>query len=191
MKNRAPKWRTTLTNSIHAEEVSPFEWHVRPGVEYAQAVEDGVKPGGKGLPRWADPEAADIKAWLTSKAFAGRKRARRNSMKAVHEDLELRDRYEGLAWHVRHFGVKAQPYMRPTVEIMGRIFAPRLEQAARNYMDARRDRMDWPAIHAVAQMQGLFQRRMAQLVADLLVIEREVLAEDGRIDAGRPRRRGR
>jgi hypothetical protein len=136
MKNRAPKWRTTLTNSIHAEEVSPFEWHVRPGVEYAQAVEDGVKPGGKGLPRWADPEAADIKAWLTSKAFAGRKRARRNSMKAVHEDLELRDRYEGLAWHVRHFGVKAQPYMRPTVEIMGRIFAPRLEQAARNYMAA-------------------------------------------------------
>jgi hypothetical protein len=58
-------------------------------------------------------------------------------------------------------------------------------------LDARRDRMDWPAIHAVAQMQGLFQRRMAQLVADLLVIEREVLAEDGRIDAGRPRRRGR
>jgi len=136
MRLRAPKWQSALTNSIRAEEVSPFEWHVRPGVEYAKAVEDGVKPGGKGLPRWADPEAADIKAWLTSKAFAGRRRARRNSMKAKHEDQELRDRYEGLAWHVRHFGVKAQPYMRPTVEIMGRIFAPRLEQAARNYMAA-------------------------------------------------------
>lgn len=134
LKNRAPKWRSALTNSMHAEPVSPFEWHVGPGVEYAQAVEDGVRPGGKGLPRWSDPAAADIKAWLTSKAFAGRRRARRNSMKAVHENLELRDRYEGLAWHVRHFGVKAQPFMRPTVDQMARIFAPRLEQAGRNYV---------------------------------------------------------
>lgn len=137
MKNRAPKWRSTLTNSIHAVQISSTEWDVGPGVEYSRAVEEGVKPGGKGLPRWSDAGAADIKAWLTSKAFAGRRRARRNSMKAVHENLELRDRYEGLAWHVRHFGVKANPYVAPTVEMMRRIFVPRLEQAGRSYTAAQ------------------------------------------------------
>ncbi len=135
MKMRAPKWRSTLTNSIHAEQVSDVEWLVRPGVDYAQAVEEGRRPG-KGLPRWSDPEAADIKAWLTSKAFAGRRRARRNSMKSVHENLELRDRYEGLAWHVRHRGVKAQPYVRPTAEMMRAQFPRRMELAARRYLAA-------------------------------------------------------
>lgn len=133
MKNRAPKWRSTLTNSIHAEQVSPTEWTVGPGVDYALAVEEGVKPG-KGLPRWSDPEAADIKAWLTSKAFAGRRRARKNSMKAVHENLELRDRYQGLAWHVRHHGVKAQPFVGPVAELMRRIFPGRMEQAGREFL---------------------------------------------------------
>lgn len=136
MKNRAPKWRSTLTNSIHAEQVSAVEWHAGPGVDYAQAVEEGRGPG-KGLPRWSDPDAADIKAWLTSKAFAGRRRARRNSMKAVHEDLELRDRYQGLAWHVLHHGVKAHPYVKPTAELMRRIFPERMAQAGRDYLNAQ------------------------------------------------------
>lgn len=136
MRNRAPKWRSTLTNSIRAEQVSPTEWTVSPGVDYALAVEEGVKPG-KGLPRWADPEASDIKAWLESKAFRGRGRARKNSLKAVHKNLELRDRYQGLAWHVRHHGVKAQPYVAPTAELMRRIFPTRLAQAGRDYLAAQ------------------------------------------------------
>lgn len=135
MRQRAPKWRTTLTNSIHAEQVSEVEWLVRPGVDYARAVEEGSRPG-KGLPRWSDPEAADIKAWLTSKAFAGRRRARRNSMAAVRENLELRDRYQGLAWHVRHHGIRPHPYVRPTAEMMREHFPRRMELAARRYLAA-------------------------------------------------------
>ena len=136
MKNRAPKWRSTLTNSIHAEPVSAFEWHAGPGADYGQAVEEGRGPG-KGLPRWSDPDAADIKAWLTAKAFAGRRRARRNSMKAVHEDPELRDRYQGLAWHVLHHGVKPHPYVKPVADLMRRIFPERMAQAGRDYLAAQ------------------------------------------------------
>lgn len=133
MKTKAPKWRTTLTNSIHVEKISDAEWHVGPGVAYGQAVEEGRRPG-RGLPRWNDPKAADIKAWLSSKAFAGRRRARRDSPQAGLEAQELRDRYQGLAWHVRHHGLKAHPYVKPTAELMREIFPERMAQAARDFL---------------------------------------------------------
>ena len=133
MKNRAPKWRSTLTNSIHAEMVDPTSWRIGPGVAYGRAVEEGRGPG-KSLPRWSDPAAADIKAWLTSKVFKGRKRARKGTMGVVREDLELRDRYQGLVWHVRHKGLKAHPYVKPTAELMQRVFPERLREAGRVYL---------------------------------------------------------
>lgn len=133
MKMKAPKWRSTLTNSIRADKVADHEWSIGPGVDYGRAVEEGRGPG-KGLPRFTDPAAADIVAWLTTKVFAGRRRARRTSMKAVHENLELRDRYQGLAWHVRHKGIKAHPYAAPTLDMMERAFPARLELAARRYL---------------------------------------------------------
>ena len=133
MKNRAPKWRSTLTNSIHAEMVDPTSWRIGPGVAYGRAVEEGRGPG-KSLPRWSDPAAADIKAWLTSKVFKGRKRARKGTMGVVREDLELRDRYQGLAWHVRHKGIKAHPFAAPTLDMMERTFPARLELAARRFL---------------------------------------------------------
>lgn len=133
MRNRAPKWRSTLTNSVLAQKVSDFEWHIGPSVAYAPYVEEGRGPG-KGLPRWDDPAATDIKAWLESKAFKGVRRGRGGSALAANRTQELRDRYQGLAWHVRHHGVKAQPFVRPTFEAMGRVFAPRMEQAARDYL---------------------------------------------------------
>lgn len=133
MRRAAPKWRSTLTNSIRADKVSAYEWDIGPGVTYAPAVEEGRGPG-KGLPRWNDPAAADIVAWLSTKVFAGRRRARRTSMKAVHENLELRDRYQGLAWHVRHKGIKAHPFAAPTLAMMERTFPARLELAARRFL---------------------------------------------------------
>ncbi len=136
MKMQAPKWRSTLTNSIRADKVAENEWSIGPGVDYGRAVEEGRGPG-KGLPRWSDPAAADIVAWLTTKVFAGRRRAKRTSMKAVHENLELRDRYQGLAWHVRHKGIKAHPYAAPTLDMMERAFPARLELAARRYLAAQ------------------------------------------------------
>ena len=133
MRMQAPKWRSTLTNSIRADKVSDHEWSIGPGVDYGRAVEEGRGPG-KGLPRWSDPAAADIVAWLTTKVFAGRRRAKRTSMKAVRENLELRDRYQGLAWHVRHKGIKAHPFAAPTLDMMERAFPARLELAARRYL---------------------------------------------------------
>lgn len=132
MKNRAPKFESTLANSIRPEKTGEFEWSIGANVDYDRAVEDGRKPG-KGLPRWSDPEAADIKAWLTSKAFAGRSRSRSKSG-ALKERDELRDRYQGLSWHVRHFGTKAHPFVAPVAEQMRRIFAGRMEQAGRTYL---------------------------------------------------------
>lgn len=129
MKQRAPKRYTTLTHSIHTEKVSDVEWLIRPGVDYARAVEEGVKPGGKGLPRWSDPEAADMKRWLAAKAFGGLKRVRSKLLREA-----LRDRYEGMAWHVRHFGTKAQPYVAPTAEMMRAQFPDRMQKAAQQYL---------------------------------------------------------
>lgn len=133
MRRAAPKWRSTLTNSIRADKVSAYEWEIGPGVAYAPAVEEGRGPG-KGLPRWSDPAAADIVAWLSTKVFAGRRRARSTSMKAVRENLELRDRYQGLAWHVRHKGIKAHPFAAPTLAMMERTFPARIELAARRFL---------------------------------------------------------
>ena len=135
MRQRAPKFRSALTESINRHQISETEWEVRPAVEYSRAVEEGRRPG-KGLPRWSDPGAADIKAWLTSKAFAGRRRARRNSPGAKREAQELRDRYQGLAWHVRHHGIRPHPYVRPTAEMMRVQFSRRMELAARRYLAA-------------------------------------------------------
>lgn len=136
MKKRAPKWRSHLTNSIHAKRETDYAWNVGPGVDYAQAVEEGSRPG-KGLPRWADPEAADIKAWLESKVMGGRRRARKNSTRAVQDNLELRDRYQGLAWHVRHFGIKPHPFAAPTAQEMREMFPRSMKLAARRFLAAQ------------------------------------------------------
>ena len=133
MRMQAPKWRSELVNTMRADKVSADEWHIGHATDYGQAVEEGRAPG-KGLPRWGDPAAADIVAWLTTKVFAGRRRAKRTSMNAVNENLELRDRYEGLAWHVRHKGIKAHPFAAPTLDMMERAFPARLELAARRYL---------------------------------------------------------
>lgn len=133
MRMQAPKWRSRLVNTMRADKVSADEWHIGHGADYGQAVEEGRAPG-KGLPRWTDPASRDIVHWLRTKVFAGRRRAKRTSMKAVNENLELRDRYQGLAWHVRHKGIKPHPFAAPTLEMMERTFPARLELAARRYL---------------------------------------------------------
>lgn len=134
MKRQAPTGKFgTLVQSIKPDKVSDYEWSIGPNVDYGRAVEEGRGPG-KGLPRWSDPAAANIVAWLEGKVFAGRRRARRTSMKAMNEKQELRDRYQGLAWHVRHKGIKAHPFAAPTLDMMERAFPGRLELAARRFL---------------------------------------------------------
>lgn len=147
MKENAPKFRSTLTNSVHVDSPSDLVREIRPGsnVAYAQYVEDGIKPGGKGLPRFFDPKSRSIVDWLQSKAPSGfmgpapsqRKRASRKGSKVFTAAmLDLRDRYEGLAWHVRHYGVQAQPFVQKTYDEMEPLVRPRLMAAVQAAMTA-------------------------------------------------------
>ncbi len=128
MKSEAPKFQSVLTNSIHVETPAPNERFVAPRVDYAQAVHDGMKPG-KGLPRFFDPEAEDIVKWLESKVSTVR-RARLGSKRFTAQELELRDRYFGLSWHVRHHGTKGNPFVARTHEQVAASVALALKDAA-------------------------------------------------------------
>lgn len=142
MQRLAPKSRSTLQASIAATQTGELEWEIRPGAAHSYYVETGVKPGGKGLPRFFDPAGADIVGWLASHprggGFAGRA-ARRGSKVFQAAMLDLRDRYEGLAWHVRHHGVKAQPFVEPTAREMEPVVLARLDLAVRRVLAARPD----------------------------------------------------
>lgn len=139
MRSKVATWRTLLLKSIAASKPEPMVREVRPGVAYAGAVNDGVKPGGKGLPRFFDPASASIVAWLQSKAFAGAGRARKGTARFTARELELRDRYEGLALHIRHHGVKAQPFVKPTADEMEPVMLRRLDLAVRRVLARRPD----------------------------------------------------
>lgn len=145
MKENAPKFQSTLVNSVHVDRPSDLVREIRPGVDYATYVEDGIKPGGKGLPRFFDPKSASIVTWLQGQARSGfvgpasakKKRApRRGSKVFTAAMLDLRDRYEGLAWHVRHYGIKAQPFVRKTHDEMQPVIRPRLIAAVQAAMQA-------------------------------------------------------
>lgn len=130
MRARARKYRTLLALGVRPEAPDKFMREIGPTADYAVPQEEGIRPGGRGLPRYSDPAAADIVGWLSSKAFAGRAEPRRNSMAAVRADLELRDRYQGLAWHIRHKGVKPGPFVLPAFQELERPLRRRLEAAA-------------------------------------------------------------
>lgn len=137
MRKKAAKFRTELTNSIVASSPDPLTREIRPGSAHGWYVEHGVKPGGKGLPRFFDPASAGIVAWLESKAFFGAPRVRLGTGRFSARELELRDRYEGLAWHVRHRGVKAQPFVEPTAREMEPLMLSRLDLAGRRVLAGR------------------------------------------------------
>lgn len=135
MRQTVPKFRTALTNSIDVHRPEPLVREVRPGVAHAEVVETGVKPGGKGLPRFFDPSNAAILEWLRAKAFAGVRVARVGTVKRQTMELELRDRYHGLAWHIRHKGTKAQPYVGPAFEQVQPQIQPIIDAALQRLVD--------------------------------------------------------
>lgn len=143
MRKLAPKGsESTLTQSIKQNPIDRFTWEIGPNVDYAAYVEYGVKPGGKGLPRFFDPASASIVDWLQSHPRGGgfvKKAAPRGSKVFQAAMLDLRDRYEGLAWHVRHFGVKAKPFVEPTAREMEPVVLQRLNLAVRRVLAARPD----------------------------------------------------
>lgn len=142
MQRLAPKSRSELVLSIAAKQTGEFEYEIRPVVPHAWYVEHGVKPGGKGLPRFFDFASGPIVAWLRTHPKGGGKPGRapaKGSKRARVFELELRDRYEGLAWHVRHHGVKASPFVAPTAEFMEKVLPQRMELAVRRVLAARPD----------------------------------------------------
>jgi len=137
MQRLVPKSRSTLWKSIDVKKVDADTYDIRPTVNYGEFVEFGVKPGGKGLPRFFDPASGSIVDWLRRTAFKGSHKGGMGTRALQSQQLELRDRYEGLAWHVRHFGVKAQPFVEPTAKEMEPVILKRLGDAAREVLAAR------------------------------------------------------
>jgi hypothetical protein len=129
LAGRVAKFRSTTALSMHVENVSEFERFIGPGTEYAYYIDRGVKPGGKGLPRFFDPASVDIVAWLQTKLRGSARSPARGSKAFQSAEIELRNRYEGLAWHVRHFGVKAQPFIEPTAQELAAPVAAALRAA--------------------------------------------------------------
>lgn len=125
MRELAPKFRSELTNSIVPTPDGPMAWTIRPGVEHGIYREKGQRPG-KGLPRYFDPAAKSIVDWLASKAFAGLSRVRKGTGRFTARELELRDRYMGLSWHVRRKGLRAQPFVEPVALVLERTFPQRM-----------------------------------------------------------------
>lgn len=125
MRLKAPKGaRSTLANSVRAEEESADAHLVRPMTNYAKWVEGGRKPG-KGLPRFFDPAASGAVAWLemnlrTARVKANPKyhKARIGSRRRQAEELELRDAYMAWSRAVKLRGIKAQPFVKPTADEM-------------------------------------------------------------------------
>jgi len=127
----APKFRSLLANSVTVSQPAPLERDVGPTAAYAEAQELGVKPGGKGLPRWANPASADIVAWLRATPFRGQGAG---SSAAAAPQRELRDRYEGLAWHIRRKGVRATPFVARSLDEQRPLIERRLQAAVERAM---------------------------------------------------------
>lgn len=143
MKQLAPKFRSELTNSIHVDKPDAMTREIRPGVAYAGVLEDGIKPGGKGLPRFFDPASHNVQEWLMAappkSGTAFDRRATRGSRVFQAAMLSLRDRYEGLAFHIRKFGMQAHPFVEPTAREMEPEVLRRLDLAVRRVLAARPD----------------------------------------------------
>lgn len=142
MQRLLPKSRSTLWKSINVRKRDATTYDIRPTVNYAEFVEYGVKPGGKGLPRFFDPASASIVDWLRSHPRGGgfaKRTAALGSKVFQAANLALRDRYEGLALHVRKHGVKAQPFVEPTAREMEPVVLARLNLAVRRVLAARPD----------------------------------------------------
>jgi hypothetical protein len=139
MRARVAKHRSLLVNSIQVEDTGFLEKKVAPGAAHGYYVEKGVKPGGKGLPRFFDPASADILAWLEDHPYLGngpvqprgkKRKPRRGSPAMQKVELVLRQRHFLLSRHIRKHGVQAQPFVEPTAREMAGPVARALRQAA-------------------------------------------------------------
>jgi hypothetical protein len=144
MQRHAPKFRSTLWKTIAVHQDGPLAYEIKPGVAYAGYVENGVKPGGKGLPKF-NPNN-DMAQWLqgqNASRFVGphplvRKRAPRTGSKAfLAVQKVLKDRYYGMSAHIRRYGIKAQPFVAPTMAEAAPLALARIDAAVRRVLADR------------------------------------------------------
>jgi hypothetical protein len=135
MAQRARKWRSLMATGIHARRPQPLTRDVGPSAAYAVPQEEGIRPGGKGLPAFGTVEAADITAWLRSKPLRAVGRVRRATFAGAIEAISLRDRYFGLARYIRRHGIKAGPFVKPAFDELAPVIEARLQAAAQRGID--------------------------------------------------------
>ena len=135
MRQEAPKFVSTLTNSITVVREDALSRLVKPTVAYAYNVEKGRKPG-KGLPRFYDPAAANAQKWLESKLNGALRAAspkyrpgKIGSKRRTAFEQELRDRYMAWSRHVKLKGIKPNPFVQRTAD-QWRQLAPAALRAA-------------------------------------------------------------
>lgn len=104
-KRRAPKFQSTLTNSIRAERVTEglrpdvLAWQARTGVNYARYVEEGIGP------MLNDPPGVSngLLEWLKAKF-------------SPESEKALQDIYWAVAFAIQRRGIKPRPYMAPAMQ---------------------------------------------------------------------------
>ena len=98
-KARAPKALSTLTNTIQAVHVSPYEGLVTAGTDYARAVEEGARGGSRMQP------VSSILDWVKVRRLTPR-----------DATMDQRDLAFMIARSIAQKGTPAQPFMRPALE---------------------------------------------------------------------------
>lgn len=88
---------STLLNSIRPERPAPLTRDVKAGAAYARHVEDGTRPGYRGL-----PPTRPLAEWLRIKHGLSEREAKRRAF--------------GLARYLQAHGTAAHPFMRPAFQ---------------------------------------------------------------------------
>lgn len=143
MREEAPKFRSTLTNSIEGRRENALSYFIAPSTAYAVYVHKGRRPG-KGLPRFYDPASASLQAWLEeTMARSARaqnpkwRKAKVGSKRRTAYEQELRDRYMALSRHVKAHGIKPNPFVTRTAEQWRSLAPATLRAAVRRALDGR------------------------------------------------------
>jgi HK97 gp10 family phage protein len=124
MRARAPKWLTTLTNSIRMSAPAPLVRVIAPGVDYARYVDEGTGPAAGRARYRTEPPVDALIPWIKdhfAQAGAARRQlrwAKAGSQARDDQESEVRYRAGALARHLRQYGSKPQPFVLPTVKAM-------------------------------------------------------------------------
>ena len=89
--NKFPAGIGELVQSIKPDQVDANTWDIGPHVDHAYYRENGVKPGGKGLPRYFSQDSKEIVDWLQHAAFNGQHKGGMATRALQSQELELRD----------------------------------------------------------------------------------------------------